>query len=132
MILVDTSVWIDFLRGEVSLYRKALHHLIQEERDICLADICLTEILQGISNNLQFNKTKDYLLGFPIYEPSGIETFIEAAHVYRKCRKQGTSIRSTIDCIIAAIAIENDLELFHKDRDFDIISRYTKLRVHKV
>ncbi len=130
MILVDTSVWIDFLRGEKSFYRDELHFLIEEERDVCLVDLILSEILQGILNEAVFNKTEDYLLAFPIYRAKSTNTFINGAQIYRRCRKEGETIRSTIDCLLSAIAIERNLEVFHKDRDFDVIAKYTKLKIY--
>jgi predicted nucleic acid-binding protein len=66
-----------------------------------------------------------------MYGPKGIETYLHAVRIYRDCRKKGKTIRSTIDCIIAAICIENDLVLLHKDRDFDLIQASTSLRVMK-
>lgn len=131
MILVDTSVWIDFLRGEKSFYKDELHFLIEEEKDICLVDLILSEILQGILDETIFNKTKDYLSAFPIYRAKSIDTFIKGAQIYRKCRKEGETIRSTIDCLLAAISIERNLEVFHKDRDFDVIAKYIKLKIYE-
>ena len=131
MILVDTSVWIDFLREKESSYKDELHLLIEKEQDICLADLILSEVLQGILDEVTFDKTRDYLLAFPIYRAKGIDTFIKTAQIYKKCRKEGKTIRSTIDCLLAAIAMERNLEVFHKDRDFEIISKYTKLRIYE-
>jgi predicted nucleic acid-binding protein len=131
MILVDTSVWIDFLKGASSRERRALHRLIEEEKDISITEIILAEILQGIKEDKDFIAVKDYLLEFPIYRPKGIETYLRAAGIYRDCRKKGKTIRKTIDCIIAAICIENDLTLFHKDGDFDLIGDCTGLKVLK-
>lgn len=132
MILVDTSVWVDFLRGEDSSQRRVLHRLIEDEADISITEIIFTEILQGIKNDREFQAIKDYLLEFPIYRPKGIETYLHAARIYRDCRKKGKTVRRTVDCIIAAICIENDLVLLHKDSDFDLIQAYTGLQVIKV
>ncbi|MBI5236919.1 MAG: PIN domain nuclease [Deltaproteobacteria bacterium] len=131
MILVDTSVWIDFFRGADTSGRKALHKLIEDEEDICTTEIILTEILQGIKRDVDFKKVKGYLLGFPIYCPDGLDTYLRAAGIYRHCRKRGKTIRKTIDCIIAAIAIENSLTLFHNDRDFEQIAECSELKVLK-
>jgi predicted nucleic acid-binding protein len=131
MILVDTSVWIDFLKGANSRERRALHRLIEEETDFSITEIILAEILQGIKEDKDFIAVKDYLLEFPIYRPKGIETYLKAAGIYRDCRKKGKTARKTIDCIIAAICIENDLTLFHKDSDFDLIRECTGLKVLK-
>jgi len=132
MILVDTSVWVDFLRGMNSAQRHALHRLIEEDGDISITEIILTEILQGIKRDKDFRALKDYLLAFPIHAPKGVETYLKAAQIYRECRKRGKTVRKTVDCIIAAICIENDLTLFHKDSDFDHIEACTGLKVLKV
>lgn len=127
MILVDTSVWIDFLQGRDTAHRHTLHRLIEDEEDICLTGIVLTEILQGIKEDKEGSKIKDDLLAFPFYNPSEIDTYIEAANIYRQCIKKGKTVRKTIDCLIAAIAIENGLTLFHNDRDFSSIEQCTEL-----
>lgn len=131
MILVDTSVWIDFLRGANSQERQTLHRLIEEEEDISITEIILTEILQGIKEDKDFKRVKDYLLEFPIHRPKGTETYLKAAEIYRTCRKKGKTVRKTVDCIIAAICIENDLTLLHKDSDFELIGACTGLKCYK-
>lgn len=132
MILVDTSVWIDFLRGIDSPQRRALHRLLEEEKDICITEIILAEILQGIRADKDFESAKDYLMELPIQRPNGTQTYLKAAQIYRDCRKIGKTSRKTIDCIIAAICLENDLRLLHKNRDFDSISACTGLKVMAV
>ena len=127
MILADTSVWVDFFRGVNSPQRRILHKLIEEEEDISITGIILTEILQGIKLDKNFETIKDYLLEFHIHRARSIDTYLEAARIYRECRKRGRTVRKTVDCIIAAICIENDLTLLHKDRDFDLIAACTKL-----
>ncbi len=131
MILVDTSVWVDFLRGINSKERRVLHRLIEEDEEAALTEIIVTEILQGISKDDDFEKLKKCLLEFPIYKPKGIETYIRAAEIYRECRKSGKTVRKTIDCLIAAICIENDLILLHKDNDFDRIEACTELKCYR-
>jgi len=128
LILVDTSVWIDFLRGVNSPQRQTLHRLIEDEADIAITEIIITEILQGIKKERDFETTKNYLLEFPIYSPAGLKTYLEAAGIYRTCRKQGKTIRKTIDCIIAAICLEHDLTLLHKDSDFEVIKTCAGLK----
>lgn len=131
MILVDTSVWIDFLRGLNSPQRRTLHRLIEDEEDISITEIILTEILQGIKDDKDLKAVQGYLLEFPIYRPKGIETYLRAAQIYRECRKRGKTIRKTVDCIIAAICFENGLTLLHKDSDFDLIAVCTGLKILK-
>jgi hypothetical protein len=132
MILVDTSVWVDFLRGVNSPQRRTLHRLIEDEEDISITEIILVEILQGIKDDRDYRTTKDYLLEYPVYQAKGIETYLKAAEIYRDCRKRGKTVRKTVDCIIAAICIENGLTLLHKDSDFELIEACTGLKVFKV
>ena len=129
MILVDTSVWIDFLNGANTKERHALHRLIEEEEDISITEIILTEILQGIKEDKNFKRVKDSLLEFPIHKPKGTATYLKAAGIYRDCRKKGKTVRKTVDCITAAICIENNITLLHKDSDFDIIEGCVGLKV---
>jgi predicted nucleic acid-binding protein len=132
MILVDTSVWIDFLRGDNSLERRILHRLIEDEEEISISGIILTEILQGIKDDKLYRSTRNYLLELPIFEPAGILTYVDAARIYRACREKGRTIRSTVDCLIAAICLENDLLIFHKDRDYDLIHECSGLKIFNV
>ena len=128
MILVDTSVWIDFLTGVNSRHRRTLHQLIEDDEELSLTGIVLTEILQGIREEKDFKTVKETLLEFPIYQPKGIETYLKAAGIYRHCRKKGKTVRKTVDCIIAAICLENHLTLLHKDSDFTHIQACTPLK----
>lgn len=132
MVLVDTSIWIDFLQGKDNIFRHTLHNLIVHGKDICLTEIIVTEILQGIRDDKIYNDIKRYILQFPLYEANGINIYIEAANIFRKCRKKGHTIRKTVDCIIAAIAIESNLILFHNDKDFDSIAQCYNLRMLKL
>ena len=129
MIVADTSVWIDFLRGTNSPEHHTLRRLIEQDEDISITEIILTEILQGIREDGDFQMVKELLLAFPIQKPQGTDTYLRAAQVYRDCRKRGKTPRKTVDCLIAAICLENDLVLLHKDNDFDIIEVCTGLKV---
>ncbi|MBI5746542.1 MAG: PIN domain nuclease [Nitrospirae bacterium] len=129
MILVDSTVWIDFFKGAESIFRRKLHQLIEEEEGICLTAINLTEILQGIMSDTEFERTRRYLLLFPLFYARSLDTYIHAAKIYRTCRRSGNTVRKTVDCLIAAIAIENNLTLLHNDRDFDKVTACTKLKV---
>ena len=128
-ILVDTSVWIDFFNGISSLSKIALHNLLQAEEDICISDYILTETLQGFKDDKEFEAAKGHLLTFPIYGLKVPESYIQAAQLYRKCRKKGVTIRKTADCLIAQSAIEHRLFLLHNDKDFDRIASICNLRI---
>jgi predicted nucleic acid-binding protein len=132
MILVDSSVWIDFLNGENSAPRRLLHRLIEDDGELALTGIILTEVLQGITEERDFRRVQEYLLAFPIYQPQSTKTYLAAARIYRACREKGETVRKTVDCLIAAICLEHNLILLHKDRDFDRIAKCTGLRCYGI
>ncbi|MHC9544403.1 MAG: PIN domain nuclease [Vulcanimicrobiota bacterium] len=131
MILIDTSVWIDFFNGREALSVRWLKELIEREEDICLSDLILTEILQGFRHDKDFVSARRHLLRFPTFGLKGIESSISAAQIYRACRKNGLTIRSTVDCIIAQTAIENRLILLHHDNDFETIASVCALKIYR-
>lgn len=130
MIVVDTTVWIDFFNEANSPEEKYLQDLIREGRSVALTDLIFCEILQGIRDDAKWDQTRTILLHYPILRMDTLVTFEQAALIYRICRKRGLTVRKTIDCLIAAVCIANEVELFHKDSDFDRIARATSLRVH--
>jgi predicted nucleic acid-binding protein len=132
LILIDTSAFIEFLNHTISPFDKELEHLISNEEDLALADITITEILQGIKDGKEFNEIKKSLMAFPIYSLKGVDSYIAAAELYRKCRKNGFTIRSTIDLLISQIALENNLILLHNDIDFNTIAGISGLKLYKV
>ncbi|MFQ5742591.1 MAG: PIN domain-containing protein [Acidobacteriota bacterium] len=128
MTLVDTSVWVDHFRGRHSPAAAYLSELIEEEEDICTCGIILTEVLQGIRANAQYRRTRRLFLHL-VYLPARQSAHLLAAHIYRSARKRGVTIRRSVNCIIAACAIEARVPLLHRDRDFDEIARMSKLNV---
>lgn len=128
MVLVDTTVWIDFFADRSEPHVAALQELIENEEDLCLCGVILAEVLQGIRSDVDYIETKDYLADL-IFLPMRQVTFVRAAEIYRSIRKRGVTIRKPIDCMIAAVAIEHDIRLLHNDRDFDYIAKHSKLRV---
>lgn len=97
--------------------------------DICLTEIIATEILQGISKQPDFRAIRSFILDIPVCSLRDIFSYFEAANIYRVCRRRGVTLRSTIDCLIAQVALENDLQVYHKDRDFDAIAKLFPLRL---
>ncbi|MDY0170783.1 MAG: PIN domain nuclease [Thermoguttaceae bacterium] len=128
MVLVDTTVWIDFFGNRAQPHVAVLRRLIENGEDLCLCGLVLAEILQGIRSDSAYRRTKDYLSDL-IYLPMRRTTFVRAAEMYRSLRKKGITIRKPVDCMIASVAIEHDLALLHNDRDFDQIARHSKLKV---
>lgn len=127
MVLVDTSVWIDFLAGQDTPHVNTLEQLIKNNADLSLCGIVLTEILQGISNNKEHQQVKQFLqplLRLDIHE----DIWLLAADIYRNLRKQGITIRKTNDCIIAATALHYECCLLHNDKDFTAIKKHYPLQ----
>ena len=123
MILVDTTVWVDFLNNKKNEKVKKLADLLKNKSDVYITDIILTEILQGIKNDKEYEDIKDVILSLKFVHAEEYRTYVHAADIFRLCRKKGITIRKTIDCLIAAIVIENNLTLLHNDNDFDNIAR---------
>ncbi len=128
MVLVDTSVWIDFFHGKSGMHVKALEELITNDQEICMCGLILSEVLQGIKLQRDFFRTKNFFEAL-VYLPMSKETFLLSAGLYRSLRKKGATIRKPIDCMIASVAIENNLPLLHNDRDFYWIARHTELSI---
>ncbi len=129
MILVDSSVWVDFFNGSEKRAVHVLEDFIEAEEELRLSDIIVTEVLQGFKKNADFESASRHLRLFPIYSLQGLDSYIEAAQIYRKCRRRGITIRKTIDCMIAQTAIENGLTLLHDDADFDRIASIFPLKI---
>jgi predicted nucleic acid-binding protein len=126
---VDTSVWIDFFNSTSGLASRELRRLIDEGGSVALTGIVVTEVLQGLSRNV--NRIDSYLSSFAMLEPRGISTYREAAAISRLARSNGFSL-TTVDTLIAAIAIEHQAALFTLDKDFSSIARFTSLRLHRL
>jgi predicted nucleic acid-binding protein len=130
MTLIDSSVWIDFFTGGEGSAVSALVELIEDEGDVYLSEYILTEVLQGFRDDKEFEAARQCLLAFPLARLRDRDSYIEAAQIYRRCRKQGITIRKTADCLIARTAIENDLYLLHQDSDFDRIALVCPLKIY--
>jgi len=127
MVLVDTTVWIDFFSARSYIHVQTLETLITNREDICICGIVLTEVLQGIRKDSEFNRTRDLFANL-IFLPMQYSIFLRSAEIYRNLRRKGITIRKPVDCMIAAVAIENDIALLHNDRDFIPIEKYFGLK----
>jgi predicted nucleic acid-binding protein len=130
VILVDTSVWIDFFAGRDLPHVATLEQLILENEDLALCGIILTEILQGIADDTTHRRVRHYLRPL-LMLPMPDTVFVRAADIYRKLRKTGITIRKSNDCIIAATALEYHGQLLHNDKDFTPIAKHFPLKVVK-
>ena len=120
-VLVDTSAWVDFLNGYPSRECSALRFLLQDEHDLHTCGIIVSEVFQGLKRDKSRTKVESLFKELTFLEPSGFPLYIRAAEIYRHLRKRGKTIRSTIDCIIAAIAEENECYVLARDSDMQII-----------
>ena len=126
MILVDSSVWIDYFNGRETDETDWLDSAIGNKH-IIVGDLILTEILQGFQSDNDFRTAKNLLLDFPFIEMVGQELAIKSALNYRFLRKKGVTVRKTIDVMIGTFCIHYQCSLLHDDRDFDPIEKYLKL-----
>ncbi len=128
MTLVDTSAWISFTRADGSDADRSLTSLIEREEELFTTDIVALELLAGARDARHLAQLRQMLgsatsLGLA----PGIDAE-QAADIYRRCRRGGETPRQLTDCLIAAVAIRNDLPVLHNDRDFETIARHTELR----
>ncbi|MBN1308191.1 MAG: PIN domain-containing protein [Chitinispirillaceae bacterium] len=121
MILVDTSVWIDYFAGNRTAGVSILKSAIADSEDLGICGVVFTEVLQGIRTDEEFDRVQ-MILDDLIYLPQEKSTHFLAATISRAMGKKGKTIRKPIDCIIAALCIENSIFLLHNDRDFDFIA----------
>ena len=120
MILVDTSVWIDWLRGTATEEVRALEGILDGGLPFGITGVIYQEILQGADSAASLQRLGDYFGSQRFYHPEDpVATHRRAAELYQVCRNRGITIRSTIDCLIAQIALDYELMLLHSDRDFD-------------
>lgn len=123
MVLVDTSVWVDFLRGSETPQVGALESLLEGDELVGIAPVILQEVLQGATTAERFEQWRREFTGLMCYLPlDPIDTHVDAARLFAQCRRAGKPPRSSNDCLIARIAIEHDLALLHCDRDFRFIA----------
>ena len=129
MVLVDTSVWIEVFRKDAKLR-------IDDVADFDEVVTCLPviqEVLQGFDDERAFVLARESMHALPVVEsPLTRDVFDRAADLYRSARRAGLTVRSGVDCLIAACALRNDLDLVHRDRDFDTLARVSPLRSHRI
>jgi predicted nucleic acid-binding protein len=128
VVIVDTTVWIDYLRGTQNPETRWLERELQEQR-LGLTDLILCEVLQGIRDRNTFTRVQADLLRFQIFQTGGSTLAVAAAQNYRDLRERGFSVRKTIDCLIATFCLQAKHELLHRDRDFDPFEKALGLKV---
>ena len=127
MILVDSSVWIDYFRGGATPESEKLDSLLGKE-PIAIGDLILTEVLQGFVDDRDFNQARKLLTSLVVVDLAGRDIAIQAAKNFRALRAHGVTVRKTIDTIIATRCIESRLTLLYSDKDFDPFVEHLGLR----
>ena len=127
MILVDSSVWIDFLSSSPSSAGAELRRLIADAEPFALTGVVITEVLQGLKRDVR--RMEHYLSQWELLEPKGFSTYREAAVIFRAARAKGVAV-TTIDALIAAIALEYGATLFTLDKDFTRVAGIVHLPLY--
>lgn len=127
MILVDSSVWIDYFNGNPTWQTDLLDNYLSNV-PIVIWDLIFTEVLQGFRSNQDYETAKIFLSALPFRQIGGYNVAIQSAQNYRKLRKAGVTVRKTIDIIIATFCIMEGLTLLHDDRDFNPIASHFPLK----
>ena len=128
MILVDSSVWIDYFKGTITPQTQMLDRLLGTE-PLAIGDLILTEVLQGFDDERDFNQARKMLTSLIVVELGGQQIAIQAAKNFRTLRSLGVTVRKTIDTVIATRCMERGYDLLHDDRDFDPFAKHLGLRV---
>ena len=128
MILVDTSVWVDFFRGAETPPEQRLEAAMTSREQICTCGPIVMELLMGVSSPAEQQATQAELSRLTLL-PMAPLIYVRAASLFRAARGKGRIVRSSVDCMIAACAIEHGAAVLHRDRDFDIIAAVSDLRV---
>ena len=125
-VLVDSTVWIDFLNGRETAQTQKLEQCIQNRDELCCCGFVITEVLQGIREEKQYTATKRQFENL-VYLADDQSTFELGATIYRELRRQGVTIRNSIDCLIAAMVVQQRVHFLENDRDYQFIDGHFPL-----
>jgi hypothetical protein len=128
VVVVDTTVWVDYFQGVQNPETDWLHTEVDRQR-LGLTDIILCEVLQGLRDDLTAKEVEKELVKFEVFETGGVALAREAARNYRTLRSRGHTVRKTIDCWIATFCLREQHSLLHRDRDFDPFEKFLGLSV---
>ena len=123
MVIIDTTVWVDYFHGVDNSETAWLDAELDRQR-LALPDIILCEVLQGVRDDAAAKQVERSLLKLEVFETGGVALAREAAGNYRAVRSRGHTVRKTIDCLIATFCLREQLSLLHRDRDFDPFERF--------
>jgi predicted nucleic acid-binding protein len=126
-VIADTSAWIAFLRGTESDAHRRLRQLIVDDDDLWMTDAVVMEVLAGARDVVEKRKLRRLLFDFPMQPVHPTDDFETAADIFFTCRRAGSTPRSLMDCLIAAVAIRTSSTVLHEDRDYEVIARHLSL-----
>lgn len=129
MILVDSSAWVEFLRETGSSTHRSLRSVLQGDEQVAWTDVVAMEILAGARDDADRDRLRRLLYGQHFLGVDGPADYESAAELYRVCRREGETPRRLVDCLIAVVAIRNNVELLCRDADFEVIARHAPLRL---
>lgn len=130
MIVVDTTVWIDFFNDRDEPHVRSFVDLVENDEGIALTDVILTEILQGLRSEVAVRRIERRLAPFEVLRLVSIDDFKLAAALHRTARTRGVTIRKTVDCLIAAVCVRESVPILHHDIDFDRLAACSDLMVY--
>jgi len=128
VILVDTSAWVEYLRGTGSPTSVRVRGYRDLTDELSITDVVVMELLAGADSPGAEQRVEAIAAGLPMLPVERVD-YVEAAALFRRCRSGGETVRKLDDCLIAAVAIRNDVPVWHNDRDFDVLARHTPLLV---
>lgn len=131
MTLTDTSAWVEYLRATGGPVDLAMQRLARAD-GILITEPVIMELVAGVRSEPRVETVRTTLAHHLIAPVGGTQTYEAAAGIYRACRTAGETVRATLDCLIAAVAIREDVPILAADRDFVVIARHTALRLHPV
>ena len=128
MMIVDSNTWADFSNGIDSPHVQRLDAALEQEEDIAVIPIIVTEVLQGFRTESGFERARDLLVSFPTIHPA-MDCYVRAARLFRSMRRKGITVRGAVDCIIAQVCLDAEIQLLSPAADFEHIARSTPLRL---
>ena len=125
--MIDTSAWVEFLRGTGSDTHRSVRSLLEQDAEVWTTDVVVMEVLAGARDADHHQRLRRLLARCDYVPIGGLATFELAADLYRRCRQAGETVRALTDCVIGAVALRARLAVLHSDRDFDVLGRQVGL-----
>jgi len=129
MVMIDTSAWIEFLRGTGSPADEQVDRMLADGSPVATTDVVLMEVLAGARDEPHRARLRRLLARCEFVAVEGPGDYEQAAAIYRACRRGGETVRALTDCLIAQVALRSESELLHTDADFGAIARHVPLAV---